>query len=202
MSIDDMGVMNRPWGICGFTSSLYALHNNSPGRRGALEAGATSATRILAEIKTYLRLLQADGKQGILDGIEEFTQSFPGFDTWTIADYIERVNAVVVNGADQNDPNFGIGMPPSAVVDYLKRVCNFPNARIHDGGADPGEMILGMGTDRLGMPLYDGLGHYVYSLNATIYSWGNRYANPNTAMHGTAGVDGAHWNVAYKIAIT
>jgi len=202
MSLDKMGVMNAPWGICGFTSSLYALHNHSPAtKHEALEKGGESATRMLAEIKTYLRMLQANGKQGILDSIEAFTQSFPTFDTWTIDTYIQRINAVVTNGADTADPNFGIGMPPAAVVDYMKRVCDFPNAREIAVGVTVPEMILGMGTAALGMPMYDGLGHYLYSLNNRIYSWGNQFADPFTAMNGVGGVPSVQWRIVRKIAL-
>jgi len=202
MSMDKMGLMNAPWGICGFTSSLYALHNHSPAtKHEALEKGGESATRMLAEIKTYLRMLQAAGKQGILDSIEAFTQSFGGFGIWTIATYIERINSVVTHGATTADPNFGIGMPPAAVVDYMKRVCDFPNAREIPVKTVVPEMILGMGTDALGMSLYDGLGHYLYSLNNRIYSWGNQFADPHTAMNGVAGVPSDRWKIVRKIAL-
>lgn len=200
MPINKMGLMNAPWGICGFTSSLYALHNHSQqSKHAALEAGGESPTKILAEIKTYLRLLQAEGRQDILDSIEQFTQSFGGFNHWTITSYIERINSVVTNGADQNDPQFGIGMPPAAVVDYLKRVCDFPNAKVADLGASGTEMILGMGTTKLGMPLYDGLGHYLYLRNSTIHSWGQTFSDTASAMNGVGGVSGNDWKVVYKI---
>jgi|TARA_Y100000589_G_scaffold308568_2_gene325244 hypothetical protein len=200
MPINKMGLMNAPWGICGFTSSLYALHNHSPqSKHAALEAGGESPTKILAEIKTYLRMLQADGRQDILDSIEQFTQSFAGFNNWTIASYIERINAVVVNGADQRDPKFGIGMPPAAVVDYLKRVCDFPNAKVADLSSNATEMILGMGTTKLNMPLYDGLGHYLYLRNNTIHSWGQTFSDTASAMNGVGGVTGSDWKVVCKI---
>ena len=198
--IDNMGVMNTPWGICGFTSSLYALYTHSIAKKQKqLAKGGASPTQVLAEIKGYLRTLQADGCQDILDSIQTFTQSFAGFDAWTIATYIEKVNSVVAHGANQSDPQFGIGMPPDAVIDYMKRICNFQNPHTVDVGANVPEAILGMGTDKLGMPLYNGLGHYLYYLNGTIYSWGQQFANPTVAMDGVGGVPGKDWRIVYKI---
>ena len=42
MGLEDMGVLNIGWGICGVTSSLYALHSHSPSvKHSELSALAT-----------------------------------------------------------------------------------------------------------------------------------------------------------------
>jgi hypothetical protein len=38
-TIDAMGTLNSGWGICGFTSSLYALYQNNPTQRMKLAEG-------------------------------------------------------------------------------------------------------------------------------------------------------------------
>lgn len=195
MTIDNMGVMNAGWGICGFTSSLYALYTNKPSEQVKLAKGGGTPTMVLAEVKSYLRMLQADERQDLLSGITAFTRSFGGvFAGFTIEDYITRINGVVSLGASPTDEKFGIAMPPDAVVDYLKRVCDFGGARLVDPGDACSECILGVyKTASPGGP-HKGLKHYLYYLNGTIYSWGNQFASVDAAM-------GKGWDVCYKIAI-
>ncbi len=195
MTIDNMGVMNQGWGICGFTSSLYALYTNKPSEQVKLAQGGGTPTMVLAEIKSYLRMLQADGRQDLLGGITSFTRSFGGvFAGFTIDDYIARINDVVKIGANVGDAKFGIAMPPDAVVDYLKRICDFGGARLIGTGDACSECILGVYETANPGSMHKGLKHYLYSLNGTIYSWGNQFADVDAAM-------GAGWAVCYKIAI-
>ena len=131
MGISNMGQMNSGWGICGFTElPLRTLREIA---HAATEVGAgriVSPTMVLAEIKSYLRMLQADEKTGLLSEIESFTKSFGGIHaSFTIDSYIERINQVVKTGADAKDAKYSIAMPPQAVTDYLQRMCEFRNAR-------------------------------------------------------------------------
>ena len=76
--MDAMGTLNNPWGVCGFTSSLYALYENSPTLRGDLTSGAKVSTRVVAEIKSFLIQLEADGNSKTLAEIASFTSYLPG----------------------------------------------------------------------------------------------------------------------------
>lgn len=198
-SIDSMGVLNSGWGICGFTSSLYALYNNNPSQRPKLAQGAVTPTRMLAEIKTYLRMLQAEGRRDILDDIKTFTRTFGGVHKqFTVTRYIERINSTVTKGADPGNEKFGIALPPHAVVDYLERVCGFRSAKVVDLSHQANEMILGVYDKKSKMKMYGGLAHYLYSRNQKIFSWGQQFGNVEQAMD-TVGV-GKNWDVCRKIA--
>ncbi|HEX4135061.1 MAG TPA: hypothetical protein VHY84_10665 [Bryobacteraceae bacterium] len=197
---DTMGVLNKKWGICGFTSSLYALYTNSPGQRLRLSQGASVTSRMLAEIKTYLVILQAAGRFDLLGSIEVFTQSFGGiFTDFTVPGYIARINNIVTlsdegleNLADEKI--FGIAMPPDAVVDYLQRICELRAARTVT--TDMPELILGLcSKDKV---MYNGLAHYVYRLNGTVYSWGKQFPS----VEATAVSQRKDWTIGHRIAIT
>jgi hypothetical protein len=196
---DKMGVLSEGWGICGFTSPLYALSIHNPAQRARLAQGAVEPTRMLAEIKTFLRMLQADRQQKLLDDITTFTRSFGGkHKHFTITRYIERSNATVTNGAEPNNERFGIGLPPEAVVESLKRVCDLKNARVVDLSHDAHELIPGVAdrTDKT-MTLYDGLAHYLYKRGNRIYGWGKQFGGVTEAMKGFGGKG----EVCVKIAI-
>ena len=194
--INSMGKLNADQGICGFTSSLYALYTHSP-RKTELSEGAEVETRMLAEIKTYLKLLQADNRVDLLSAIQSFTRSFGGaYTNFDLDKYIERINATVsVNGGALGD--FSIAMPPEAVVDYLRRACDFKSAKLLTGNMpDPAELILGLCSTQ--MREYKGLAHYVYQLNGTVYSWGKQFGSVQQA----AAAAHESWSVGHKIAIT
>lgn len=193
-SIDSMGKLNNAWGICGFASALYSLYEHSPKQRAQLAPAGETNTRMLAEIKTYLKMLQADDKVVLLGKIQIFTRSFGGqWADFEIDKYIERINAVVKSGVVGD---FSIAMPPEAVVDYLQRVCDFKSARILTGNElEPKELILGL--SRTGMNMYNSLAHWVYELNGTIYSWGKQFPSRQSVMSYKN-----YTGIAYKIAIT
>ena len=193
-SINNMGVLNNDWGICGFTSSLYALYSHSPRLQSHLSSAAPIKTRMVAEIKTYLKMLEADGRVDLLNAIQTFTRSFGGaYKDFDLDDYVKEINKVVTDGAGGN---FSIGMPPDALVDYLRRVCDFKSARILTGKLpDPPELILG--CCRAGMRMYNGLAHYVYQLNGKIYSWGQEFGTIKQAGDHV----GKTYTVGWKIAL-
>ncbi len=183
MTMDDMGKLNSGWGICGFTSSLYALYQNSPTQQLKLAQGGRTSTMMLAEIKTYLKMLQADERTDILQGIQTFTRTFGGiFSSFTIEGYIEEINKIGRTGvADTRDAKYGIAMPPDGVVDYLKRVCAFNSAKLVDLNSSSTELVIGVCKPDRPAHMYSGLAHYMYSLNGTIYSWGNQYSSISSA---------------------
>ena len=91
-----MGVTNGYWGVCGFTKYFHAMYELNPGKR-PLVIGAGMATKVLAEIKTYLVMLKASGNFTLLTEIEQFTQTFPAvkgadFSKFQIDNYIALIN--------------------------------------------------------------------------------------------------------------
>src|SRR5687768_284235 len=113
--IDDMGVLNQGWGICGFSSSLYALYQNNPTQRLKLAEGGRTATMMLAEIKVYLKTLQIEERNDLLQAIQTFTRSFgKGFSGFTIDGYISEINKAKGGVVDTRDSKYGIAMPPDA----------------------------------------------------------------------------------------
>jgi hypothetical protein len=194
-TIDAMGTLNSGWGICGFTSSLYALYQNNPTQQLKLAQGGRTATMMLAEIKTYLKMLQADEQTNTLQSIQAFTRTFgPDFASFTIEGYIDEINKVGKTGvADTRDSKYGIAMPPDAVVDYLKRVCSFNAARLVDLSSPSTELVIGVSKPGRPAGTYKGLAHYMYSLNGKIYSWGNQYSSIAAADK--------DFSLCYKISI-
>lgn len=182
-TINNMGALNTRWGICGFASALYALYGHSPRKQQAeLSPAAATETRMLAEIKSYLRMLQADERVDLLNAIQTFTRSFGGqWATFAIDKYIDKINASVKVADPATLGDFSIAMPPEAVVDYLQRMCGLESARILTGKQpDPKELIVGLSKPN--MKLYNGLAHWVYLLNGTVYSWGSQFVSLQNVM--------------------
>jgi hypothetical protein len=190
-SFKAMGVRNAGWGICGFTSALYAMYDLNPGLRGKL-INAPKPFTILAEIKIYLELLYAAQQTDLLDEIERFTRAFgvvDGFDfsTFTPRSYILYINSSLSTYVNQtngstvksivDDPKFSIGLPPQAVADYLTRIWGH-GASVHS--SDPGgDALIGVKDISVdnGGKLYGGLCHWVYRRNNRIYSWGSEFTS-------------------------
>ncbi len=190
-----IGRRNEGWGICGFTSSLYAMYEMNPTARPNI-INAPRPFTILAEIKTYLEMLYAENQTDLLDEIERLTRSFgvvDGFDfaTFTPRSYILYINNSVSKYINQDtgqtikaitgDPKFSIALPPQAVCDYLKRAWDFSSkvSKMDPGG----DAIIGVydkSVDNSKKP-YDGLCHYLYRKGGTIYSWGSSFASVTAA---------------------
>lgn len=203
MPVNDMGITNASWGVCGFTSSFYAMHELKQQKRPQLN-GAGSAHRVLAEIKTYLNILKADGQQQILDSIRQFTRSFGApYDTFTVDNYIARVNDAVNHTEEQilGEELFGIAMPPAAVADYLKRIwdSNSSVSTVMGGNGGEKDGILGVTSNNPNMPMYNGLEHYLFRHNGVVYSWGEQF---NDIAHAAReGAGGANWQVCRFIEV-
>lgn len=190
-SFKAMGVRNAGWGICGFTSAIYAMYDTNPGLRGRL-INAPKPFTILAEMKTYLEMLYGAQQTDLLDEIERFTRAFGvvnGFDfsTFTPRSYILYINSSLTKYINQDngatvkaivdDPKFSIGLHPEAVADYLQRIWG-RGATVHaiDPGGDALIGVKDVAVDN-GPKLHGGLCHWVYRRNNKIYSWGNEYAS-------------------------
>ncbi len=199
--MESLGVANTGWGVCGFTSSFYAMYDQDQSARARI-INATQAYMVLAEIKVYLRLLQAENSP-LLQAITEFTRSFGGdFQKFTVANYIKEIDKAAAQKLDNQaivkDKKFGIAMPPEGVADYLVRVWS-KKATVTEGVTNSltNSGIVGVSKSDYGTKeLYHGLKHYLYFKNGTLYSWGNTYGTVQQAMGSQA------WKVVYVISIT
>ena len=66
----DLTHPNRDWGICGFVSVLGSLYDSDPKMKAKLNKILDDKhfeTRLLADIKTFLVMLQADNKTALLN---------------------------------------------------------------------------------------------------------------------------------------
>ena len=167
-----MGIENEEQGICGFTSTLYALYMDRPNLQRELKdalSPATRSTRLMAEIKTFLQMMRAEGKNAILRDITELTQAFDGYGGWTVDAYIESINSI-------GEVDYSIAMPPGSVMEYMRTAWNMrPFLTDND---QPGDVILGLTSTTAPVSRWRNLAHYVYrSADGTIYSWGQQYAN-------------------------
>lgn len=174
-----LGFTNRYWGVCGFTSCLYAMYDLDPGTH-LQTINASSAYRILAEIKTYLVMLKAEDS-GLLNDIRDFTRSFGGvFVTFDIDPYISRINR--------------------AAAKKLSRSQILGEEFAHGTGS--GDGVIGVSsseydaTTGMRKPYY-GLEHYMYRKGGRIYSWGQSFNSVQDASR--KGADGVVWRVCYVI---
>lgn len=203
-----VGVTNSDWGVCGFTSSLYALYDLNPAARPQI-INATAAYHILAEIKTYLMLLKAENS-GLLQEITDFTRSFGGkFANFSVDAYVAHVNSAAADGLSRkqilSDPLYSIALPPAAVADYIKRIWGW-NSTITSSatGSGNGDGIIGVTPLKrdafFGKTAYHGLRHYMYRRGTTIYSWGKSFNSVQQAAD--EGARGVKWRVCYVISAT
>ncbi|MGX9965775.1 hypothetical protein ACVFYP_20790 [Roseomonas sp. F4] len=184
-----MGTINQGWGVCGFTSTFYAMFAQNKGRRPELN-NANRAFNVLAEIKTYLMLLKAENSQ-LLGDITRFTQSFGGtFATFDIDAYITKINGSVgmSEATIMADSGFGIAMPPLAVKDYIERMwgAKATISQMMANSPPAGNGIVGVtrglyaGGATLPLP-HDGLRHWMYQHAGKIFSWGQVFADVASA---------------------
>lgn len=178
--IDNLGVLNQGWGICGFTSSLYALYAHKP--NGKLAQAALVGSRMLAEIKTFLVTLQANGKLDLLRQIEQFTRTFPGYSQFTLKGYIAEINKIaLLNQVDTKDAKYSLALPPAAVVAYLRDMCNFGTAKAVQVDKKTTDAIIGVADKNKKGGLYGGLCHWMYERNGVVYSWGQQFKSVSAA---------------------
>src|SRR6185312_635891 len=207
VTMNSMGVTNADWGVCGFTSSFYAMWKLEKASRPQL-MNAPRPFTVLAEIKTYLRMLQAEGNRAAIQAIEAFSKSFgPPFDTFTVEKYCDHISASVTRRESDilADGLFSIGVPPDTVADYLRRMWGYNSKviQVPPGNDTGGDAIIGMtvkpGTVDPGgnvvHTLYNLLVHYMYRRKGLIYSWGN---DPYPSIEAAA-AGGAAWAKGWQI---
>lgn len=192
--IDDMGVANVNHGICGFTSTLYMVHKHRPGTQASLDRALGDKegmrdSRMQAEIKVFLRMMQAKGASRLLKEIQELTSSFPGYEHWRIESYIDRISN------RQADADYSIAMPPRAVAEYVRTMWQI-RAFIEDRDV-PGDAILGL--TRTGMVnRWGNLAHYVFrDRHGRLYSWGEQFDDLATVNS----VKGRDYAVVHRIML-
>jgi hypothetical protein len=193
--MESMGETNAGWGVCGFTSCLYAMYDMNPGARRCLNA-APQAWSVLYEIEEYLETLKQKGDIRLIGLIEGFTRSFAGFSDFTVEKYLKYIhdnwnkyatsNSGDMNAAIKDDSKFSIGMPPDAVVDYLKRMWKIDATSKFTSGPSDGIVGVKDASDK-NMWMYDGLRHYLYQKNGKIYSWGTSFSSVQEAGKKYAG---------------
>lgn len=193
-----VGSVNAVHGVCGFTSTFTALYAQNPGKRPLLINGAPRVTRVLADIKVYLKLLEAaaDGK-ALLTEINQFNiDMYPQYPNlaaypWTnLADFIERIDDCVErlamistmeeDNAILNKINFTLFMPPRGVADFIRRSWGWA-ATISELPTGLGENCI-VGVARPGVTNgYHDLVHWMYKRGAQYWSWGSLYASVQAA---------------------
>jgi hypothetical protein len=169
--ITDLSALNSGWGICGFSSSLGALYVNDPAIKKTVDAAVKDGTlkyRMLAEIKTYLNLLRSKNRNDLLKEIENFTRTFPDFETFTINNYIATINEFAEKEPDVTNKKYSIAMPINGLVEYLKIVGNKTNAKATlTSTSTKDNVILGLYDE------HKTLKHWVYKKsNVEVYNWG------------------------------
>ncbi len=183
-----MGKRNAGWGICGITSTFYAMYQTNPGAHSML-INAPRPYSVLAEIKTFLTVLVVEGEAGMVTDTENFTRAFgvvngTDFGQFTVANYIQYIrdslgkyvnkDTLEVDSAIKQDAKFGIGMPPEVVAEYARRIWNYnATAAMYDQGGDAIVGVKDKSASDNNSRLYNGLVHYVYRKNGQYYTWGD-----------------------------
>lgn len=184
-NISFMGLENKKQGICGFTSTLYAVYTKKPELQKNLERALseeTRSTRLLAEIKTFLQTLKANKNpesEKVLQDITELTRSFPNFGLWTVDSYIGSID-VLGKGATPDkevavqEKIYSIAMPPDAMIKYISSWGIKP--KLTDSIPSGVDCILGLTRPEAPSNKWKNLAHYVYQDgNGKIYSWGKQF---------------------------
>jgi hypothetical protein len=188
VTVENFSVPNVKWGVCGFASALAALWTDNKINTTLYQEDLK--TRLLAEIKSYLRILQGEGSPYLLHSIQSFTQTFKGFEKFTIEGYIQDIDKIVSGGVVAGH-NYGIAMPAEAVIDYLKRT-GMSKARMEPVDPRKSRVILGFGT-RDNTSWYRGLKHWVYKFSGTqVYNFG--------APEQLSSVQAQYPDIVYQIA--
>jgi hypothetical protein len=155
-------------------------------------------TRLLAEIKSYLVMLQAEGNLLLLDEIVRFTRSFGGkYATFTIEKYIAKVNTIGSTAPHHRDSGFSIAMPPNAVCDYMRRVGGMKAVLVQGSSLKLAPVVLGLGTPGQAHTEWRGLKHWVLKENdSVVYNWGKK-----RTFEDLMNIDGkGKWEVVFQIA--
>lgn len=199
-----LGETNAGWGVCGFTSCMYAMYELNPTARPFL-INAPQAWSVVYEIQEYLETLQQKGENALIASIEEFTKTFNGFSDFTVAKYLKYIEdkwtecatptSGDMNAQIQKDAKFSIGMPPHAVVDYLKRMWNY-NATARPANSAANGIVGVYDPNDPNMKLYGGLRHYLYQKGNKVYSWGDTF---NTVLEAGQKKVGRNYHVCYMI---
>lgn len=180
--INNMGQVNNHYGVCGFTSALYALYTQSPeDQQEYLSSAAKYKSRVAAEIKMFLKTLEAEGdassENSLFKQITDFTRTFGDtYANFSIPKYVSAINTMTTGTAQADSVDISIAMPPEAVVKYLREICNLNSAMVDPSQQPwPKEAIIGVRHGKTAPGMYDGLEHYVYRKEPTVYSWGDRF---------------------------
>lgn len=160
-SIQELSEANTQWGICGFVSAFAALRVE-----GKLVLGVPKEDLRGIFVYVIRKFLEGSLSDPVRAEIQEFTRTFKGFENFTIKDFLERSWNLNVD-----KDTFGIAMPPSAVVAFLKEYKLQGARQVNPPNPAGGNIILGLGTND--KTKYKGLKHWVYKCDAqSVYNWG------------------------------
>lgn len=193
----EISELNKGWGICGFASALGALYQNKA-IGGAIDQAVSHNqlnTRLLAEIKSYLVMLQSENNNLLLDEIARFTRSFGGvYASFTIQAYINKISSIGSNIANVGK-DFSIAMPPNGVADFLRRIGGVKAVLVGGSCPELNDAILGLG-DKTVSDQWKGLRHWVYKKgDSEIYNWGKKETRAQLLAHD------ANWQIVFQIAM-
>jgi len=181
--------VNNKWGICGFVSVLAAMYDNDLGFKGIMneiEKKNHYKTRIIAEMSSYLSMLEADNNK-LLTEVRVFTSTFG--DIYNIADnktFIEltqqyaRLVDKVLEARKRGEEisldelhEFGIAMTPDSVQDYLYRMHNIKSNHVEDSK----NIICGCYAKN---DPNKKLKHWIYvNGQGKVFTWGKEYISLN-----------------------
>lgn len=201
LNISALNVSGKLGGICGFASTLGALYTNGKlTQSGSDSVGKSDLNgRVLATIVTYLRILKSENNKLYLNEITSFTQCFPGYETFSIDEYIKKIESVADNPVNLKE-DFSIAMPPNPVADFLRR--NGLKA-VMVKGAKPelkANVIIGLG-DKTKLDKWSGLKHWVYRNSDTVYNYGEKCASGDLIAKMKQLFPGTDWEIVYQIAL-
>jgi hypothetical protein len=180
MPLTNVSEINNDWGICGFASSIAALYQHGGAVGNVVDTTSVNQlkVRLLAEIKSFLVTLQANGNITMLNGIRDFTRSFApntghAWAAFTIEEYINRINTAC-RGGTVNGTDFSMAMTPLAVVEYLKLNGGMIGTRLTGTEYIANNVILGVGKLNTSSP-HNGVLHWIYKKSdSEVYNWGER----------------------------
>ena len=175
--INEMGKVNANYGVCGITSSLYALYTHSPGQQQYFTSVGGRKAFVLGKIVEFLLQLKYTNTK-MLKEIEAFTRKFDGYGGFNIDQYLKTYKSWSFSDSATDPPgDISVAIHPEAVVAFLRTSCNFRNAREIPLSQTRHEAIIGVTDGDPRFNVYKGLCHYVYKRGNTIYSWGQTFTS-------------------------
>ena len=178
MRLDTAVIKQGKWGICGFVSVLNALH-----QRNKIQEFGKDLTelqieqRLGAEMITYLQITKVENPV-LAKEICEFTASFgPPYSNFdTIDKMVAKIKTDVVNGTALKFKGFGVGLPMTAVEDYITKHAGLKCGSFTKVEALSTTTLAAHKDTIVGVGGEDKLEHWIYvDHDGVLMNWGNNY---------------------------